>query len=432
MVPRKAEIVIALPASCGNVAHGASPLHAPQSGNLLASQHFPSSVWRRNILCAFLEWIASEDPTQGAATVTMFRYVSVASMSALLAAAACGGGSGAGPTGPGAPASTPGAIIAGTVRMAGGGATSGDAMDGAPAAGVTVTVEGTTLSTTSNAWGYFRLQNAPAGTVRVNFRQGSVNATAQLANVQPQELVEIQVEVGGATAVVVSDARATSSVSLCHATGNGSYHSITVSTDAEPAHRAHGDAKVGEKVPAEPAKTFDESCKVVGPSIEIEKFTNGEDADEAPGPTIIVGAPITWEYRVTNTGTIPLTNVVVVDDRNVAVTCPSTTLAAAQSMTCTGSGVATLGQYRNVGTVTANWTGGTVTDADASHYFGEPPDTSEGQKVELCHRTGNGSYHLISVAISAEPAHRAHGDGKIGESVPGQSGKVFGAGCSVR
>ncbi len=114
------------------------------------------------------------------------------------------------------------------------------------------------------------------------------------------------------------------------------------------------------------------------------------------------------------------------------MTCGQTTLAVGQSMTCTGSGLATLGQYANVGTVTANWTGGQVTDSDPSHYLGVSPTEEEGPKVQLCHKTGNGSYHLIEVSINAEPAHRAHGDGKIGDAVPGSPGKVFGAGCSVK
>jgi hypothetical protein len=101
--------------------------------------------------------------------------------------------------------------------------------------------------------------------------------------------------------------------------------------------------------------------------------------------------------------------------------------------------VAVLGQYENEGSVSAtgpNPSGSgtsTVSDRDMSHYLGVAPTTEDdGPKVELCHRTGNGSYHLISVSINAEPAHRAHGDGKIGESVPGQAGKTFGSGCSVR
>jgi hypothetical protein len=52
--------------------------------------------------------------------------------------------------------------------------------------------------------------------------------------------------------------------------------------------------------------------------------------------------------------------------------------------------------------------------------------------VQLCHRTGAGFYVLIDISVSAEPAHRAHGDAKIGEAVPGQEGKVFGPGCRVQ
>jgi hypothetical protein len=42
---------------------------------------------------------------------------------------------------------------------------------------------------------------------------------------------------------------------------------------------------------------------------------------------------------------------------------------------------------------------------------------------QLCHRTGNGSYHMIEVSVSAEPAHRGHGDGMVGEEVPGSPGR---------
>jgi hypothetical protein len=58
-------------------------------------------------------------------------------------------------------------------------------------------------------------------------------------------------------------------------------------------------------------------------------------------------------------------------------------------------------------------------------------DNGGGATVALCHRTGNGRFVSLTVSVSAEPAHRAHGDGAIGEAVPNQPGKVFGAGCSV-
>ena len=94
----------------------------------------------------------------------------------------------------------------------------------------------------------------------------------------------------------------------------------------------------------------------------MKKFTNGDDADTPPGPfipTITAGAPtpITWTYQVTNTGNDTLTGIVVTDDRGVVVTCAKNVLAPAESMTCTGQGVAadpsTLpgGVYSNTGSV---------------------------------------------------------------------------------
>jgi hypothetical protein len=336
-------------------------------------------------------------------------------------AAGCGGGSGAAPT---APSSTggSGATIAGTVRGAGASAPSG----------MTVAVVGTGLSATVESSGDFQVEGVPSGNVQLQFKNASVSATAQIPNVVNDQLVQIQVQLNGSSASIVSEVRSNGKVSLCHRTESGTYQSIDVSVSAEPAHRAHGDAKVGEPVPGDLTKVFDQNCKPVGASVSIKKSTNGEDANDAPGPIVIVGSPVAWTYEVRNTGTMALTGIVVVDDRAVTVTCPQATLPVGQSMTCTGSGVATLGQYSNVGTVRANWTGGQVSDSDASHYLGVNPDTEEGPKVQLCHKTGNGSYHLIEVSINAEPAHRAHGDGKIGEAVPGLPGKVFGAGCSVK
>ncbi|MEZ4706826.1 MAG: choice-of-anchor E domain-containing protein [Caldilineaceae bacterium] len=114
------------------------------------------------------------------------------------------------------------------------------------------------------------------------------------------------------------------------------------------------------------------------PAIDIEKSTNGEDADLPTGPIIPMGDPVIWEYVVTNTGDMTLTDVTVTDSQGVAVTCPKHILAPAEVMICTGQGIAVLGQYANTGTVIGQPVdelniprGAMVTDADDSHYYGD-------------------------------------------------------------
>jgi hypothetical protein len=343
-----------------------------------------------------------------------------------MSAAACGGL----PTAP----SQEGATIAGTV--AGGGSALSTFASGRGAATAsstfTVSVAGTNISATLDGGGNFVLNGVPAGDIQLVFSDASWTATLSLSPVSPDQLVQLLISISGGTINVVSETRSEGKVELCHRTDSGSYQLIDVSVNAEPAHRAHGDGKIGDPVPADLTKVFNRQCRPVPPGVDIEKLTNGQDADQMPGPSITVGSPVAWTYVVTNTSTVTLTNVAVVDDRGVVVSCPKTTLAVNESMTCTGSGVATLGQYRNVGTVTASSSNGPYTDSDASNYLGVVPNPSTEPKVQLCHRTGNGSYHLIEVGVSAEPAHRAHGDAKPGEAVPGSSGNVFSPSCVVQ
>ncbi|MFK8014057.1 MAG: SdrD B-like domain-containing protein, partial [Gammaproteobacteria bacterium] len=123
--------------------------------------------------------------------------------------------------------------------------------------------------------------------------------------------------------------------------------------------------------------TIDAGVIMLGASIDIEKATNGEDADTPTGPSIIAGDTVNWTYVVTNTGELTVNNVSVSDDQGVTVTCPSDTLAPGASFTCTGSGIAVVGQYANLGSVTGQPVDGgepvgdPVSDDDPSHYFGE-------------------------------------------------------------
>lgn len=52
-------------------------------------------------------------------------------------------------------------------------------------------------------------------------------------------------------------------------------------------------------------------------------------------------------------------------------------------------------------------------------------------KVNVCHRTGNGSYNLINISTKALSAHLAHGDGMPGDPVPNMADKVFDVDCAV-
>ena len=299
---------------------------------------------------------------------------------------------------PAAPSDGAGATIAGVVSR------SSDLL------GLTVSVVGTSLSATVERSGYFQISRVPPGTVQLNFRDTAVDATAQLSNVAQGELVEIQVQLVSGGATIVSETRSSSKVSLCHRTDSGGYHEIEVSVNAEAAHRGHGDAKVGESVPGTQRQVFDARCRPEGPAITIKKATNGQDADEAPGPSIVVGSAVSWSYVVTNTGTTPLTGILVEDDRGVPVGCGGlTSLAAGQVMTCTGAGVATLGQYRNVGKAKGTAPGSIVVDdTDPSHYLGVT-QTPSGE-ITICHiPPGNfNARHTITIDSSAWPAHQRH------------------------
>ena len=134
----------------------------------------------------------------------------------------------------------------------------------------------------------------------------------------------------------------------------------------------------GPAAPAAPMPTGSAAGATVGgevedpqdPDVDIEKATNGVDADQAPGVQLDVGDPVTWTYVVTNTGGFVLRRVAVTDDMIGAITCPKTELAIGESMICTATGVAAAGQYANVGTVEAWAFELPWTDSDPSHYFG--------------------------------------------------------------
>ena len=115
--------------------------------------------------------------------------------------------------------------------------------------------------------------------------------------------------------------------------------------------------------------------------IDIEKSTNGEDADIPTGPSIFVGDPVTWEYVVTNTGNVSLTDIDV-NDSELGLIGTIASLDPGESQSLTATGTAELGQYMNLGTATGlSPASEPVSDEDPSHYLGEFPFEAPGVRT---------------------------------------------------
>ncbi len=121
-------------------------------------------------------------------------------------------------------------------------------------------------------------------------------------------------------------------------------------------------------------------------AIEVQKFTNGLDADTVgSGPAVIAGTNVTWTYVVTNRGDVPLSNVRVQDDAGTPTnpaddffatyiggdTNANDLLEPLEAWNFQANRVATIGAYQNIAVATANSSAGTqVSDSDPSNYTG--------------------------------------------------------------
>jgi hypothetical protein len=141
-------------------------------------------------------------------------------------------------------------------------------------------------------------------------------------------------------------------------------------------------------------------------SIDIEKSTNGKDADTLPGPSIVAGGEVKWTYTVTNTGTVPLNTVKVKDDKEGTISGPISgdddnngLLDPGETWVYEKTGTAISGEYTNVGTVTAKVAlpdfVQSVTDKDTSHYTGGTYDFGDAPKSYRTLLGQNGPRHIV-------------------------------------
>jgi uncharacterized repeat protein (TIGR01451 family) len=166
-------------------------------------------------------------------------------------------------------------------------------------------------------------------------------------------------------------------------------------------------------------------------SIDIEKSTNGQDADLAPGAILLTNpvspATVTWTYTVTNTGTLDLINVEVTDDEEGVVgTIPFLAAGATETLTLTGT--AQLGMYGNLGTADGQPIGGNgnpfgdpVTDSDPSNYTGvfinvekqaDQTEVCEGEEV---------NYTLITRMLGGAPGVQIRNISVVDNNLPGET-----------
>lgn len=129
--------------------------------------------------------------------------------------------------------------------------------------------------------------------------------------------------------------------------------------------------------PGETNASLDAGIFEAIPLIDVEKFTNGLDQNEDPLTGVAIGDKIVWKYVITNTGNVPLDNVVLTDSREGIIPCPKNTLAPSESMDCAVEGIAEYGHYTNIATVTGQFKDVIVSDEDLGEYYGYEPGTGD-------------------------------------------------------
>ncbi len=110
------------------------------------------------------------------------------------------------------------------------------------------------------------------------------------------------------------------------------------------------------------------------PEIQIVKTTSDGAGGWMDGPLLNTSEPVTWRYIVTNTGDLPLTDIVVTDNKEGVISSGGS-LNPGISMTVYEDGTTvSSGSYTNMATVVGYYQGYPVDDDDPSSYRTEPVD----------------------------------------------------------
>ena len=113
--------------------------------------------------------------------------------------------------------------------------------------------------------------------------------------------------------------------------------------------------------------------KVPNPNIRIVKTTSNGQGGWADGPLLTVDDTVTWRYIVTNMGDVPLTDIVVTDNKEGVITFSKNNLDPQESMTAYESGVVFNAPYSNLASVVGYYQNIPFDATDPSSYRIRPP-----------------------------------------------------------
>jgi uncharacterized repeat protein (TIGR01451 family) len=119
------------------------------------------------------------------------------------------------------------------------------------------------------------------------------------------------------------------------------------------------------------------------PAIDLIKYvsvnnqTSWDDANLAPGPSILLGKDVYFKFYIKNTGNVTLTGITLTDTMynlaGIAPALPASLAAGAEYNGIIGPMAATAGGHTNTGNATGYWEGNPVSDTDPANYFGLTP-----------------------------------------------------------
>jgi N-acetylmuramoyl-L-alanine amidase len=215
-----------------------------------------------------------------------------------------------------------------------------------------------------------------AGMSSLSFSQGNAFSSldGQLYNVDSPDVIAPQ---AGAIAVLTySNGSGTAAIQSQGTGGRGNVVMLAFPFEAITSEARRND--IMERV----LDFF--SVSTVSPAVDIKTRVEGLDADTPTGPTLPGGSNATFTYEVTNTGDVPLTNVVVTDDNGTpgspgddfnptftgGDTNSNSQLDLGETWTYSAVRTVVAGQFIGTGSVTSIYDSESVVDSDLAHYFG--------------------------------------------------------------